>query len=112
MKRGSISFAVLLKAQVNGREIAVGVGDAVDGEPALQGVATTPLTTPIEATCRRIVKRVAPKIVVGTCLKLTEGVWKLETSSPSLVSVNSEGEETTCCGCRMRARSGGTRSTA
>ena len=90
VQSGRAALAVLFEAQVDRCERAVYVSDAVDGEPALQGIAAAPITIPREATQHWIIKRVALKTRVITGLKLADRIHGLEVASPQFVSIDGE----------------------
>ena len=88
MQRGGAALAVLFKAQVNGRERAVQISDAVDYKPALQGIAAASVAGPIKTAQHRIVKRVALQARVVPRLELSERVHGLEIAGPLFIPID------------------------
>src|SRR6266480_4797790 len=82
MESGGTALTMLLEAQVQSRDAAIGVGDAVNGEPPEEGIAAPALTEPVEATLGRVVKWVAAQIRVIATLQLAERAHRLEISGP------------------------------
>src|SRR5439155_27089648 len=100
VQSGGASLTVLLEAQVNSRQIAVVVCDAVDGEPTRESIAAAPLARPAEAPQRRVIEGVALEVGVITGLELGERARRLKLPGPLLVSLNTEGEVATVRGYR------------
>ena len=92
MESGGTALTMLLEAQVQSRDAAIGVGDAVNGEPPEEGIAAPALTEPVEATLGRVVKWVAAQIRVIATLQLAERAHRLEISGPPLRTADRDGE--------------------
>src|SRR6266545_7481840 len=92
VQRRRSSFAPLLKSQVQRREDAVGVDDAVYREPPQEAIAAAPFAVPAEATFGRVVEGVALKIGVVAGRQLTERVHGLEIAVPPLRSTDCHGQ--------------------
>ena len=100
---GGATLAALLEAQVDGGERAADIRDAVDDEPALQGIAAAPVTRPIKTAFEWVVKRVALQARVVTRLELSELAHGLEITCPLLVSIDSY-RQVTCVGSDRKGR--------
>jgi len=88
---------MLLEAKVNRRENATDIGHIVDGKPSRQGIAASSLAGPVEATFRRIVKRITLEVTVVAGLELAKSNHCLEITRPPLVSICDYGEAATRC---------------
>lgn len=87
MQSGLTTFALLFKAQINPGKDSIGVRDVVNGKPAEQHVASTPVSRPVQSAQNRVVERPASQARVIANLNLAHGTGANKFPSPPCVSL-------------------------
>lgn len=80
---GGATFAVLFETQVDRRHLPQRIADAVDDEPALQGIAPAPVAGPAQAALGGVMEGIALQVAVIAGLQSRQACHPVEFAIPA-----------------------------